>query len=83
MFDLERYVGTGGWAIIGGLSVPQIQAFYAFRAFRLNNNNWIVLVLICLGVLAQAGASLACFGLHYMTPALERKDVSLGPRPRA
>lgn len=76
-----RTTGTGGWAIIGSVSVPQIQAFYAARAFRLNNNNWFMLVAISLGILCQFGASVACAALHYSTPAIERKDVSAFSRP--
>ncbi|KAH8090771.1 hypothetical protein HD553DRAFT_347238 [Filobasidium floriforme] len=69
---------TGGWAFIGSLSVPQIQAFYGMRAFRLNDNNYILLVVIVLGILCQFSASMACAVMTYSVKAGElgkRKDA--------
>ncbi|KAG7544332.1 hypothetical protein FFLO_03293 [Filobasidium floriforme] len=63
---------SGGWAILGC-------AFYAMRAFRLNNNNYFVLAIITMGILTQFGDSISISVLHYSTPPLDRKTVASTP----
>ena len=55
---------------------PNLQAFYAERAFRLMNKNYWVLAAIIVGMCCQFSASIAVAMITAVTPGFDQVEVS-------